>query len=557
MHGRIKTRTTAEQNEAKRLEREKKVKAYKNAMKIVSQKRLDKVYDQEALDIISGLLLANPDIITLWNYRREIYLNWKKEHESETFQKIVEKDLSFTEQCLRVNPKSYGTWHHRIWILDNLPEPNWKKELVLCTRYLELDERNFHCWDYRKIVTQRSNVPDHSEYEYTLEKIKANFSNYSAWHLRSKLLPKIFPDHENKLPITEEKHKEELELVQSAAFTDPNDQSAWFYQQWLLGMTEPKIHFVAFQTKDNQIIVALSKNIKQDDTLKLLPKIYIEINGAVPSGKWSSSNRQRQSSVWIFNFDLELKNDAEISLKLLGEEEFDSAVLRPNCNKIFKPKFVPSFSKSLIDVLKEQLSSCEELLEMEPDSKWTLLTSILLKKSIDLNQYQNDIIRDINKLIEVDRLRQGYYEHFLSKFKLELALIEFSNNDANDPLICNLSNMSLSSLYHMQYLVLLENVDLSGNNIIGESLSNLHCLQNCMVLNLNNNKIESLMYLPILPKLKVLRLDNNLLEDLDVEALKRMVNLKKLTLENNPVVKKEENWKIIEKSLGELSLGDV
>ena len=60
---------------------------------------------------------------------------------------------------------------------------------------------------------------------FTTKKIEQNFSNYSALHLRSTVLPE---------PITVDVLSSEIELVQQAVFTEPDDQSAWFYYRWLL-----------------------------------------------------------------------------------------------------------------------------------------------------------------------------------------------------------------------------------------------------------------------------------------------------------------------------------
>lgn len=58
------------------------------------------------------------------------------------YRALLQKELVFLGDCLRVNPKAYGVWLHREWVMLHIPDPDWKQELGLCDLFLKYDERN-------------------------------------------------------------------------------------------------------------------------------------------------------------------------------------------------------------------------------------------------------------------------------------------------------------------------------------------------------------------------------------------------------------------------------
>lgn len=67
--------------------------------------------------------------------------------------------------------------------------------------------------------------------------IRKNFSNYSAWHYRGKLMPKLYKGETYTIPLTQ--IVADLGLLKHAFFTDPNDQSPWNYHEWLISLVTP------------------------------------------------------------------------------------------------------------------------------------------------------------------------------------------------------------------------------------------------------------------------------------------------------------------------------
>ncbi|XP_021926005.1 geranylgeranyl transferase type-2 subunit alpha isoform X1 [Zootermopsis nevadensis] len=542
VHGRVKTKTNAEDKEAKRKEKEKKLKLYQTGIEKAFTKRKTGEYDEESLAISAQLLTANPDITTLWNIRREVLLHFKDEGQrtEDDLQQQMQAELCLIEQCLRANPKSYAAWHHRRWVLDNMPIPIWKQELALCNKYLDLDERNLHCWDYRRFVVERSQVPAADEFEYTSKKILANFSNYSSWHYRSRLLPLIYPDPMGKLPIQERKHKEELEIVQNAAFTDPSDQSAWFYQRWLLGRTLQALRLAQVHVSYDTVCVSLTHSVSVIcDKSKI--RLELQLNGDNFPTTWKSTNGQQYSHVWISALPKELLSGDKTLAITVSLHSGSSLVhyMSLNSGKLkasTKPQFSAGFSEGITSVLQDELDSCTQLLDLEPDSKWTLLTSVLLMQAVDRHKYQEDTLARLSQLIQVDPHRSGYYKDLWSRYKMEYAFDQNNELDQNIDLSC----LNLTALYHCHYLSCVHTLDLSNNNLSGHSLSQLHPLQCCQVLKLDSNNIANLHGMPALMSLQILSLRSNVINIPDeVKYLEPCICLSSVDLSDNPTEKDE------------------
>ena len=60
-------------------------------------------------------------------------LHMQGEQGLEEAMKAIQFELKLTESALRKNPKSYATWHHRKWLVDQGLVP-LDKELQLLTK---------------------------------------------------------------------------------------------------------------------------------------------------------------------------------------------------------------------------------------------------------------------------------------------------------------------------------------------------------------------------------------------------------------------------------------
>eukprot|EP00842_Homolaphlyctis_polyrhiza_P004249 jgi/Hompol1/4825/HPOL_003971-RA len=195
-----------------------------------------------------------------------------------------------------------------------------------------------------------------------------------------------------------------------------------------------------------------------------------------------------------------------------------------------------------VDVWERELTSIQELSEIEPDSKWPLLALVHIYQHLDLAKYADAAIEALDRLVSIDALRQNYYLDLRSRFVLEqrLATMALQCDPSHLPflvkpdLIVDLCDLGLTVIADTCQLAFARSIDLSRNRLVSASLGNQLSLLTSLVLDDNHlTSLDGIEHLVGLEKLSAKR--NKLQNAQAAAAVKHLARLLLVELEGNPM----------------------
>lgn len=213
-------------------------------------------------------------------------------------------------------------------------------------------------------------------------------------------------------------------------------------------------------------------------------EITIESIPELTNGNWCSVTGCKSDAMWIQEGDFQVNDEAKVIAKV-NENRYELQTRRLQ-NKsslvgIKSPTFGYEFGATVMNELKSQLDSCNQLLECEPDSKWTLLTAALLMRSIDRFSYHETTLEFLKKLQKVDFFRAGYYKDLASKWTLEVKLKNWIETEGFLSEKIDLSGLDLTMLYYQQYFAIATEINLQGNPKLIKTSCKLPLVKGCEV----------------------------------------------------------------------------
>ncbi|KAH9756187.1 Geranylgeranyl transferase type-2 subunit alpha 1 [Citrus sinensis] len=507
------------------------------------------IYSKEAVELSTKLLETNPELYTAWNYRKLAVQHKLTENDSDpdSLKSILDEELRVVESALRQNFKSYGAWHHRKWILSK-GHSSIDNELRLLDKFQKADSRNFHAWNYRRFVAASMNRSEEDELKYTEDMICNNFSNYSAWHNRSLLLSNLLKRKVEGFVSKEKVLPDEYEFVHQAIFTDPDDQSGWFYHLWLLDQTvrvdSPQL-VSSWPTPGSDLILlgdrcldgcASSPFTRFHLDSRTFPLVLyfnqavegvnsstITVDSELNTNKdlvWKplSSCNSKAAQVWVTQLNLPDGNTHSSKVFPVEDSSPISSLYQlsiKNDNELTDFEWRAATIAKEIDHFRELLSLINCKIGKLTLARLLMAHDAMMCPPANKISHSEEVLELYNDLMRLDPTHVQYYKDQHSLVLLQQVTsnwesllsrcFHYSNSPSNrgSPMCLQLKNLSLSRLGSFDKLLWVQMLDLSHNEL--RSIEGLEALQLLSCLNLSNNILGSFTALEPIRQLKSLR----------------------------------------------------
>ena len=295
-------------------------------------------------------------------------------------------------------------------------------EFKMIEYVLDKDERNFHCWNYRSLMrkeyvnyiksfnssNQNEELIDkfyQKELDYSEKMIQKNFSNYSAWYYRFKILK--FFSKDSLYPIDLKHIFKDIDQMVQALYTEPSDQSCWSYHKILLNILSPiQVLILKIDTKKDKLEIHLTLT----NSIKKISFIKTNISDD-PKYEILPSTKKLKVNIPLKDFSL---NEIKLEMKVLClhytklPEIFLSLTFEKVENEYKLKEFVDQSQKEnqnlqiIKEVFEKNLKEIHELIEMEPSLSSPMERLIHLKGILYLHffnpLYSKIKIEEINSI---------------------------------------------------------------------------------------------------------------------------------------------------------------
>jgi len=171
------------------------------------------------LELTTEAAWLNPANYTLWQYRRSILRELKKD---------LHDEMKFVSELIEEHPKNYQLWHHRRVLVETNRDSS--KELDFTAHMLRDDAKNYHAWQHRQWVVKEFDFWA-DELDFANKAIADDLRNNSAWNYRYFVVSSTTgytPD------VLEREVGLCLELIRKA----PHNESAWNYLSGILEQSD-------------------------------------------------------------------------------------------------------------------------------------------------------------------------------------------------------------------------------------------------------------------------------------------------------------------------------